>query len=127
MTTEISELVNKFKIVYDKKTGKIILFVKPTPEIAKEVTERKQEIVAYILVEDEKKMKALNEELSKIKIEPNIDDYDMEDPIISMKYWSDRRKYYETLPKESKKSDIKSLSEMTEEEKKEYWEKINNL
>ncbi len=125
--TEISELINKFKIVYDKKTEKIILYVKPTPEIAKEVTERKQEIVAYILVEDEEKMKALNEELSKIKIEPNIDDYDMEDPIISMKYWSDRRKYYETLPKESKKSDIKSLSEMTEEEKKEYWEKINNL
>ena len=127
MTTEISELVNKFKIVYDKKTEKIILYVKPTPEIAKEVTERKKEIVAYIQIEDDKKMKALEVELSKINIEPNIDDYDMEDPIISLKYWSDRRKYFETLPKESKKSDIKSLSEMTEEEKKEYWEKINNL
>ena len=125
--TEISELVNKFKIVYDKKTEKIILYVKPTPEIAKEVTERKKEIVAYIQIEDDKKMKALEVELSKINIEPNIDDYDMEDPIISLKYWSDRRKYFETLPKESKKSDIKSLSEMTEEEKKEYWEKINNL
>ena len=125
--TEISELINKFKIVYDKKTEKIILYVKPTPEIAKEVTERKKEIVAYIQIEDDKKMKALEVELSKINIEPNIDDYDMEDPIISLKYWSDRRKYFETLPKESKKSDIKSLSEMTEEEKKEYWEKINNL
>ena len=54
-------------------------------------------------------MKALEVELSKINIEPNIDDYDMEDPIISLKYWSDRRKYFETLPKESKKSDIKSI------------------
>ena len=124
---DIKELVEKYRITYNIETRKIYLYVRPSPEIAREVTERKEEIVAYIKEEKEATQKSLNEKLAKIKVEPNIDDYDMENPLESMRYWNDRKKYYESLPTQNNIPSAKSPSEMSEEEKRAEWERINNL